>query len=345
MTTIISLLSQDYIVLGSDSLVSYMRQGIDWNYQTEMLIRRAKRGRIDMPDLVEKLASLVEDVPLHQTNHEDKIFCLPGKNHSFGVVHAGQLQIGGRPIKSVVSDFAETSLEKLLTSNWTLETVGSALKDYLEGLCGEGPISLKLMLCGFQPDTVDGLPQPAVAEMSIRRKRGSDEIETSLDMHTPPNLAFRGRTDEIEKLTEGMTRATDEELFDGIDEHQEHIIEVANGYLSKQYDRLERYRQRNLPRARKIKRELLDERDFDTPLPDELADPRAARFNYLYMNPQTAINFVDFLINLQIKVDEFSQRPPTVGGDIQLALIQKQGFTWISQREWRHGPNSVKRDD
>jgi hypothetical protein len=326
-----------------------MRQSVDWNAQTDRLIRRAKRGWIDTSDLVEKLESLVQDVPLHHSNHEDKIFCLPGKTHSFGVVHAGQLQIGRRSIKLVISDFAETSLEKLLTSNWTLETVGSALKDYLEGLCvehaGDRPISLMLMLCGFQPDTDDGLPQPAVAQMSIRREKDSDEIETSLVMHTPPGLAFGGRTDEIEKLTEGMTRATDEELWNGFYDHQEDIINVANGYLREQYDRLERHRQRNLPRARKVKRDFLDIEDFDTPLAEDLADPRGARFNYLNMNEQTAINFVDFLINLQIKVDEFSQRPPTVGGDIQLALIQKQGFTWISQREWRHGPNSVKRDD
>ena len=71
---------------------------------------------------------------------------------------------------------------------------------------------------------------------------------------------------------------------------------------------------------------VLKNDDFETSEADELADLCEARFEYLYMSPQTAIDFVPFLINLQIKADKFSLRPPTSGGDIQLALIQKQGF-------------------
>ena len=92
------------------------------------------------------------------------------------------------------------------------------------------------------------------------------------------------------------------------------------------------------------RRMVLKNDDFETSEADELADLCEARFEYLYMSTQTAIDFVPFLINLQIKADEFSLRPPTSGGDIQLALIQKQGFNWISQREWRPGLHSVKRD-
>ena len=60
-------------------------------------------------------------------------------------------------------------------------------------------------------------------------------------------------------------------------------------------------------------RMVLKNDDFETPEAYELADLREARFEYLYMSTQTAIDFLPFLINLQIKVDKFSQRAPTVG--------------------------------
>ena len=69
--------------------------------------------------------------------------------------------------------------------------------------------------------------------------------------------------------------------------------------------------------------------------------------DYAGMTIQKGIVFVDFLINLQIKADEFSMRSPTVGGEVQIALLERSNFTWISKAatEWTHGGHSVKRQD
>jgi hypothetical protein len=57
---------------------------------------------------------------------------------------------------------------------------------------------------------------------------------------------------------------------------------------------------------------------------------------------QNAIDCVDFLVNIMIKSQQFSAEMPTVGGEVQMAVVKKgSGFTYVSKREWRHGDHAV----
>jgi hypothetical protein len=56
--------------------------------------------------------------------------------------------------------------------------------------------------------------------------------------------------------------------------------------------------------------------------------------NFLAFSLQDAIDYVKFLIKTTGDFQRFSGNLPTVGGDIDVALItNKHGFRWIAQKE------------
>ncbi len=62
------------------------------------------------------------------------------------------------------------------------------------------------------------------------------------------------------------------------------------------------------------------------------------------LSEQAAINLVEFLIQTMINAQYFSDRIPTVGGQIHVALINpKDGFKWISKEEFKFKGHSVPR--
>lgn len=57
---------------------------------------------------------------------------------------------------------------------------------------------------------------------------------------------------------------------------------------------------------------------------------------------QNAIDCVDFFIEIMIRAQAVSSQLPTVGGDINIAVIRKDGFRFVSRQEWRHGDHRIK---
>ena len=59
--------------------------------------------------------------------------------------------------------------------------------------------------------------------------------------------------------------------------------------------------------------------------------------NWGAFSEQNALECVDFLVNIMIKSHQFSSQMPTVGGEVQLAVIKRvSGCNFVSRREWRH---------
>ena len=58
------------------------------------------------------------------------------------------------------------------------------------------------------------------------------------------------------------------------------------------------------------------------------------------------LDSVDFLINIMIRSHQFKSELPSVGGPIQIGVIQKnRGFKYVSERVWRHGGNVTLIDE
>ena len=90
---------------------------------------------------------------------------------------------------------------------------------------------------------------------------------------------------------------------------------------------------------------------FEVPGPDSWGD-KLQLFNDWNLNgldaniadfsEQNAIDCVDFFIEIMIGVQAVSSRLPTVGGDINIAVIRKDGFRFVSRQEWRHRGHSIR---
>ncbi len=57
---------------------------------------------------------------------------------------------------------------------------------------------------------------------------------------------------------------------------------------------------------------------------------------------QNAIDCVDFFIEIMIRAQAVSSKLPTVGGDIKVAVIRKDGFHFVSRHEWKHEDHSIQ---
>lgn len=67
-------------------------------------------------------------------------------------------------------------------------------------------------------------------------------------------------------------------------------------------------------------------------------------FSLANFSEQAAIDFVEFLVQVMIKSQQFSSRLPTVGGNIHMAIITKSGgFRWLSKEEYEFQGNSVSK--
>ena len=56
---------------------------------------------------------------------------------------------------------------------------------------------------------------------------------------------------------------------------------------------------------------------------------------------QNAIDCVDFFLRIMIESQSVSSRLPTVGGNVHIAVIRKDGFHPVSKEVWRHGSYEV----
>ncbi len=63
--------------------------------------------------------------------------------------------------------------------------------------------------------------------------------------------------------------------------------------------------------------------------------------NWGEFSEQNAINCVDFFLQIMIGSQDVSSRLPTVGGDVHIAVIRKDGFHPVSKEVWRHGGHEV----
>ena len=64
--------------------------------------------------------------------------------------------------------------------------------------------------------------------------------------------------------------------------------------------------------------------------------------NIADFSEQNAIDCVDFFIEIMIRAQAVSSQLPTVGGDVNIAVIRKDGFRFVSRQEWRHRDHSIK---
>jgi len=263
-------------------------------------------------DTWSSIASNTVEMPYKVHTDVEKILSLEPLKTALMV--SGIASIGDRTIKSLISEFKTTpDFTRLLQDDHTLDTIASSLLDFLrpryEALYSAPPQpDLELMVCGYDKN---------------RYTPGIVRILVNQNCTRPADYDFciflGGITREIQRL-----------LFAIDYDSKMRLIKRSKEMLGCYRSNLERYLKKNSI-------------EIDLPAPEEFGDELdlfkglelgALKMNCANYSEQDAIECAEFLINIMIKSQRFSDKVPTTGGTAKIAMITKHaGFRFITPRQ------------
>lgn len=296
-------------------LVDYFETDGEWK------IKAGPDGK-PLLDKFIKIYQRAEDVPYSHMQHVDKLFSLSPLE--MGVMTAGLVAIGDRSVKNLIAEFKSTEdFTSIKVARYTLRSVARRLLKFMWNYYSQAypdernRPDLELMLCGYNKQKYT----PGIIRINVHEnKLGKPDYDFA--------IYFGGQWKEIGRLVHG----TDFQNRLRLAKHTSELLIKYHTLLSQELEAS--------GNALKLKRpeEFGDELDLFTNWNIEGVDAEIGAFS-----EQNAIECVDFLVNVMIKSQQFSSEMPTVGGEVQLAVIKKvSGFIFVSKREWRHGDYAVE---
>lgn len=282
-------------------------------------------------DHAKKLYAFGENLPHNQLPNVTKIFSLfPFKA---GLLFAGIAGIGDKSIRCLVETFLKVlSDENLNAANeMTIRELGDALLAFLASQFEEcfATVSqghrpeMEILLSGYSP--ASRTPEIFRLVLGPRNEIVLEIIEGNYD------IVYGGQYDVIQRIVSGVD-------FQG-------------------YCNIQAKHERLMVHYHEKTQQWLRENghDVEIPLPkfdgsegrifnDDFGGVRGIFSDIRSLSEQAGINFVEFLIATMINAQDFSDRIPTVGGQIHVAIITpSQGFKWISKEEFKFQNHSVPR--
>ena len=333
MTTLVALSSKDALVMGTDSLGTVTRRMVDpfdllecFDPDNDFKLRVDDQGE----PLLDSFSSILEQaqvIPYNQLSNVSKLFDLSPL--PMGVMFTGTTSIGNRTIGKLISEFREADPvfdEDAEPTNYSVRSVaGRLLQSLRQSYASTFPEprprpDLELIVGGY--DRLRHLP--TLYRIDVR-ENNCDEIFSS---DSPFGVAFGGQKDWIQRIVFGTDENNQIRLAQRahellVDYHQRIIDAVENAGII-----------------------------FEVPGPDSWGNElnlfnnwslHGLDANIADFSEQNAIDCVDFFIEIMIRAQAVSSQLPTVGGDINVAVIRKDdGFRFVSRQEWRHGDHSIK---
>ena len=332
MTTLVALASKDALVMGTDSLGTVTKRLVDpfdllecFDPTDDYKLKVDNQGK----PLLDSFSTLMEQaqaVPYNQLSNVSKLFDL--RPLPMGVMFTGITSIGNRTIGKLISQFKEADSVFNVNaepSNYLVRTVGTRLLEYLRQSYASTYSQphtrpeLELIIGGY--DKLNYLP--SLYRIDVRENT-TVEIFSS---DSPFGVAFGGQKDWIQRI-----------VFGTDDNNQVALAQRTHDLLVDYYERVSA-----AIAAAGIK--------FEIPHPDSWGDELNLFKNWSLQgldahiadfSEQNAIDCVDFFIEIMIRAQAVSSQLPTVGGDINIAVIRKDGFRFVSRQEWRHGDHRIK---
>lgn len=330
MTTTISLPTLDGIVIGCDSMATSSKPIIDPYrllvpfFDADGKLKLDSEGKPLLDD-AKKLTGYTQQIPVNQLPNVTKIFSLaPFKA---GLLFAGIASVNRKSVRNLVESFLFQTPAS--PESYTIKELADALADFFEvefeqgydGIPKENRPLMEVLISGYSSKS--WLPEvfriTCGPKKEIRQESKPGEYE----------IAFGGQHDVIQRVVNGIDLQSYFNLI-------ERSTSILYDYHQEVEDRL---------KAAGV--------SIDLPPPD-FAEKKYQLFAQNFggvngilsdtggLSEQAAINFVDFLINTMINAQEFSDRIPTVGGQVHIALITiANGFKWISKEEYHFRDHSV----
>jgi hypothetical protein len=326
MTTLIALASKHAVVVGADSLGTQTRNMLDpfqvakyFNPEDDFRLRINSDGGPALSDF-SQLYKETEPVPYNQLLHMKKLFKL-GKL-PIAVMFTGISSIGTHTIRWLVSEFSKRN-SKIVDEDYTVKGIATCflrfLREYYEEEFQQGfeQPGLELLLAGYDKNET----WPAIVRVDVQDN--SVEVAFSAGEF---GIAFAGQVDWIQRI-----------VF-GTDVNNKIRLMLRTRTL------MDMYRERLLQHLRSegYNGTLPESTDFGDELglfDDWNLDQLQASWEEF--SEQNAINCVDFFLRIMIQAQDISLQLPTVGGDVHIAVIRKDGYHQVTKEVWQHQGHEV----
>ena len=313
--TLAALATKDALVMGCDSLGSVTKRLVDplqlnqfFDAEDDFKIKLDEHGKPLLKDFFD-IYGKAQIVPFNHMTHVDKLFSL-FPPLEIGVMTAGLSSIGDFTIKNLINQFKATDEFKRLTRNYTVKGLATKLLKFINGFYEPEFKSLlrkpelELMIGGY--DKRKQLPT------ILRIEVHDNEIKQTLKNF---GIVFGGQMTEIQRIVFGT------DVLNKIRLNDRH-----KGLLTKYHEEIS-----NSLKENRIDIAIPEPKDR-FPLFTDDWDLEEFDANWGDFSERNAIECIRFFIDIMIKSQQFSNKLPTVGGDIHIALITKiGGFTLLPQ--------------
>ncbi len=318
MTTLAAIATKDALVMGCDSLGSVTRRLVDpfqlindyFDPDNDYKIKLDTDGKPLLQDFSD-IYGKAQIVPFNHMTYVDKLFSLSPLE--MGVMTAGLSSIGDYTIKNLINQFkAHDSAFKgrYKPKNYTVNSIAGRLLEFINTFYEPefknfpNKPELELMIGGYDKQK----HIPTILRIEVH----ADKIEETLKDF---GIVFGGQMIEIQRIVFGIDSL-----------NRIRLLERNGEVMFKYHDEVSDFLKKNniniaIPKP-DINKHLVFANDWDLEGFDA---------NWGDFSEKNAIECVKFFIDIMIKSQQFSNKLPTVGGDIHIALITKtDGFKEIS---------------
>lgn len=314
--------------MGCDSLGTVTKPLIDpldlmEFFDDDFNLRVNDDGTLILKDF-DQLYNKRKEIPVDQMTHVNKLCSL--QPLPMGIMSTGIVSIGDRTIRSLITELKKNDRgfrNPDTLTNFTVKSVAQKILDFIYSLYEKKYPKdrfrphLELIIGGYNKQS----QIPSIYRIYVH----DSLINPTL---TDFGVVFGGEMREIRRIIFG----TDLENKNKITKRNEEILTRYHSYLSEELKKQNISFELPKPESYKGKLDVFSD---DWKL-DEF-EGRMGDFS-----EQNAIEFVDFLIDIMIKSQQFSPSLPVVGGEKHIAIITKAGgFRFVSEERLVHGIHSI----
>src|SRR6185312_15444538 len=318
MTFIASVIAKKGVAIIADSLVTSMERIIDYDTFLNFFTEKAKVtpvGEIKIEPA--EIVSLFESKPSHTKDYEEKLFQYDSYT---AITTAGAASINGKKIEYIIKALIDKNKKDKGYSRKKIETkvkefVEHLNKQAIEHLNNSDYISTTSFIITHYDRTKE---QTIIYKVDIIPCSKTDVKDDSFNC-----VSFKKMDGYYRVVCDGQNRISERILFGEVD----FFIDITPKIIKKVIEKL-KIPEKDIP-LDFIQNFMHDAKSF---LPIQFWDDM--KINRLAdLSLQQAVDLASLLMKIEIRFQKYTENIPTVGGVIKLAIINKDGFKFISGNE------------
>ncbi len=313
--------------MGCDSLGTVSRTMVDpyellqyFDLDRKGELKTDENGKPLLSNFWKHIYSHYKNIPYSHMTHVDKLFKL---HKNIGIMTSGIISIGDTTLKSIIQNLAQ---EFTVDNSYTINSIAQQLVDKVQVY--------------YRKEYPNDVSQPEI-EFLIGGWESNDSHpkiyrvnfpsgNINLELNGSYGISFGGQFKEIARLVHGT------------DSHNMRLIEDRYRFLLNRFvNELQKAnpdQDINWPDSDNFFEKFYI---FGLEDPDDASNKQPWRLDGFNadvgdFSAQNAINCVYWLVELMVRVQEFGDSMPTVGGDIHVAIIdRKDGFRFLSEEAYQ----------